>query len=285
MCASKFVNCEFSFTEALIKDPTVSSRHHPARVPLYITAPAPEGNNTFLFLEVHILSHPFISSRLTCGAETYHGYCYTSITISCITVVLNCFKPHTNITITTVTVIIAVTLIILLYIILILNSWCEKSTRLLEFGCCRLKACLWKCGTVALTSSGDRHLSTHIKHTQTLANIYSKRTHIIPMCSPHTLALPRRRGRQPLHHVLEMAPALTHSANWCLSRDRVQRHTCSPGLSKAWTHMYTGYLMYCTPSVYQLTFFFFFNDQGICFRNQVQGPYSSNFSELHCKNA
>ena len=35
MCASKFVNCEFSFTGALIKDPTVSSRHHTARVSLY----------------------------------------------------------------------------------------------------------------------------------------------------------------------------------------------------------------------------------------------------------
>lgn len=64
MCASKFVNCEFLFTEALIKDPTVSSRHHPARVSLYITAQAPKGNNTFLFLEAHI-SHPFISR----GAE------------------------------------------------------------------------------------------------------------------------------------------------------------------------------------------------------------------------
>lgn len=116
VCASEFVNCEFSFTEALIKDPTVSSRHHhPARVSLYITVP--RGDNTFLFLDVY-LSHPSIS----CGADTRlhsnklhnHGIKLTA--------------NNTN-TFTTVTVIIAVTLIILL---LIYYSNLEQH-------CCRLK--------------------------------------------------------------------------------------------------------------------------------------------------
>lgn len=116
VCASKFVNCEFSFTEALIKDHTVSSRHHhPARVSLYITAQAPQGNNTFLFPQGDI-SHHFISSRLTCGAETCLGYCYTC-RASSIKAVFNS-KLTANITIADVAVAVNNTVALLTLLIL-----------------------------------------------------------------------------------------------------------------------------------------------------------------------
>ena len=73
LCTSKFVNCDFLFTETLIKDPIVSQHHHPARVPVGSAAHAPKGNKVFLSVDVFMLQ-TFISSSLTCEAITGWGY-------------------------------------------------------------------------------------------------------------------------------------------------------------------------------------------------------------------
>lgn len=121
MCASNFVNCEFSFTEALIKDPTVSSHHHPACVSLHFTAKALKGNTTFLSLEVHI------SHRSTRGAETWlMWHCYTCITISCIKATL---KTQNSLLILPLSFLLQSFLFIYVYYFKLEQCWFEKSTR------------------------------------------------------------------------------------------------------------------------------------------------------------
>lgn len=132
-----------------------------------------------------------------------------------------------------------------------------------------LKTSLWQCGVVALTSSRDMHLSTHISNTHKPLQTFTVSVHTSSLCVAHTQSPPPHHPppqghRQPLHHVLEMAPALTHSSwlNWCLSHDAEhsvipaplaypeprrpkKKITCKHGL---WRIVHTP--------VYQETFFF-----------------------------
>ncbi len=124
VCVSKFVKCKFSFTEALIKDPSVSPRYHPANVSLYITAQAPQGDAR-LSPVVHISHLPFILSVPTCRAETCLESCHTCTTISPLKVV----KLQMHITIGVIEIL---PVISYLYMILTQNctDWEKKNIRL-----------------------------------------------------------------------------------------------------------------------------------------------------------
>lgn len=90
------------------------------------------------------------------------------------------------------------------------------------------------------------------------------------MRSPHTHS-------QPLHHVLEMAPALTHSLwlKWCLSRDTAEHSVIPTPLACPRQRRRDRT---CTQVVWRTVHLsvdiLLLKGQGICLWNQVQGPYS-----------